>query len=71
MKYLIGLVYKFFISFSEFDLRYPEKLHDLLNDYALAGGKVKVIEEILSEHQLQIIEDNNFSLSKNKNLFLI
>ena len=38
------------------------------NDYPLPGGKVKVTEEMLSEYQLQIIEDNNFSLGRNKKL---
>ena len=38
------------------------------NDYPLAGKKVKVTEEMLSEYQLQIIEDNNFSLRRTKKL---
>ena len=32
------------------------------------GEKVKIINEMLSEYQLQIIEDNSFSLGKNKKL---
>ena len=38
------------------------------NDYPLAGEKIKVTEEMFSKYQLQIIEDNNFSLGKNKKL---
>ena len=37
-------------------------------NYPLVGGKTKVTEEILSKYQLQIIEDNDFSLGKNKKL---
>ena len=44
-----------------------DELHNLYNDYPLAGKKIKVTEEMLSEYQLQIIEDK-FSLCKNKNL---
>ena len=32
----------------------------------LVGGKIKVTEEMLSEYQLQITDDNDFSLGKNK-----
>ena len=52
----------------EFDLDYSEELHDLHNNYPLVGQKVKVTEEMLSQYQLQIIDNNNFSLGKNKRL---
>lgn len=51
--------------FSDFD---PDKLHDLHNDYPLAGEKIKATGNMLSKHQSQIIEDNTFFLGKNKNL---
>ena len=41
-------------------------MHDLHNDSPLAGEKMKATEEMLSEYQFQIIEDNNFSLGKSK-----
>ena len=40
-------------------------MHDLHHDYPLAGEKIKVTQDILSKYQLQIIKDNNFSISKN------
>ena len=48
------------------DLDYSDELHDFLNDYPLAGGKINVTEEMLSEYQLQIKKDNNFYLGKSK-----
>ena len=54
----------------EIDLDYSDELHDLHNNYPLAGYKIKVTEEMLSKCQLQIIVDNNFSLGKNKKNFL-
>ena len=54
--------------FLEVDLDYPDDLYDFHNDYPLASEKIKVIEEILCEYQLQIIDDKNLSLGKNKNL---
>ena len=55
--------------FLEVDLDCLDELHDLDNDYPLAGGKIEVKKEMLSKYKLQIIEDNNFSLGKNKKLF--
>ena len=50
-------------------LDYPNEIHDLRYDNLLAHAIIKVTEEILLKYQLQIIEDNSFSLSKNeKNL---
>ena len=43
-------------------------MHNLHNDYPLAGEKIKVTKEMLSEYQLQIIEDNNSSHGENKAL---
>ena len=57
--------------FLEADLDYPDELHDLLNDFLLVGAKIKVTEEMLSEHQFEVIENNIFSFSKTKNLSLI
>ena len=52
----------------EVDLDYPDELHDLHNDYPLAGEKIKVTEEMMSQYQLQIIKYNS-SLRRNKKLF--
>ena len=53
--------------FLEVHLDYHIELHDL-NDYPLVGEKMKLVEKMLQEYQLQIIENNNFSLGKNKRL---
>ena len=37
-------------------------------DYPLAGQKIEIKKQVLSNYKLQIIEDNNSSLGKNKNL---
>ena len=50
------------------DLYYPDELHDLHNDYPLAGEKIEVKKEIFSNYQIQITEHNNISLGKNKKL---
>ena len=55
--------------FLQVDLDYLHELHDLYNEYPSEGEKINVRKEILSNHQLQIIEDNNYSLGKN-NFFL-
>ena len=55
--------------FLEVDLDCLDELHDLDNDYPLAGGKIEVKKEMLSKYKLQIIEGNSFSLGKNKKLF--
>ena len=36
------------------------------NDYSLAPEKVKVTKEMLSEYQLEIIEDNKFPYGRNE-----
>ena len=38
------------------------------NNYPLASEKIIVTEDILSEYYLQIIENSNVPLGKNKNL---
>ena len=48
--------------FLEVDLDYPD---DLYNDYPLAGEKIEVTKEMLSDCQSQIIENNNFFLGTN------
>ena len=57
-----------FNCFLEVDLDCLNGLHNLHNDYPLAGKKIKVTEEMLSEQQSKITEDNNFSLGTNKKL---
>ena len=53
--------------FWEFDLDYRDKLHDLHNDYPIAGEKIEVTKEMLSNYQLKITW-GNFSSCQNKNL---
>ena len=43
-------------------------LYNLHFDYPLAGEKIEIKKQALSDYKLQIIEDNNSSLGKNKNL---
>ena len=57
------------VYFLEVDPGYPIELYGLHNDYPLLGEKIKVTEEMLSEYQLQIIEDSNFSIGKNKKTY--
>ena len=45
-------------------------MHDLHNNYPLAGEKIRVTKEMLSEYQLQVIEDNHFALGRNKKFIL-
>ena len=56
--------------FIETDLNFPDELHDLHNDYPIVGQKIAVRKEMLSDDQLQIMEDNNFFLGKNKKFIL-
>ena len=52
--------------FIEVDLYYPDKYHGLYNDYPFTPEKMKLTKKILSEYQLQIIEENEYSLGKNE-----
>ena len=45
----------------EVDLKYPEELHDLHNDYPLAAEKIKVNENMLSDYCKKISEKYNIS----------
>ena len=57
--------------FLEVKFDYPLELPHLHNDHPLAGEKMKVVDEILSKYQLQIVEDNNFSPGKNQKYLLL
>ena len=37
--------------FLEFDLDYPDELHDLQNDYLLASRNIKIAKEVLAKYQ--------------------
>ena len=52
-------------TFPNWNTDYPVETHDLHNDYPLACEKIKVTWDMLSKYQLQIIENNNFSISIN------
>ena len=54
--------------FFQVDLEYPDELHSLHKDYPFAPEKIKVAKETLSEYQLQILDDNNFSFGQNEKL---
>ena len=45
----------------EVDLEYPEKLHDLHNDYPLAAEKIKVTDNMLSKYCKNISDKYNIS----------
>ena len=45
----------------EVDLEYPEKLHDLHNDYPLAAEKIKVTDKMLSKYCKNISDKYNIS----------
>ena len=46
----------------EVDLEYPEKLHDLHNDYPLASEKLKVTKDMLSPYCKKIAEKYGISI---------
>ena len=52
----------------ECDLKYPESLHDLHNEYPLAPERVVIEQEMLSETQLQIRMHYNISNAKTSKL---
>ena len=48
----------------EVDLEYPQELHDLHNDYALAAEKLKINENVLSEYCKRIKDKYNISIGQ-------
>ena len=46
----------------EVDLEYPQKLHDLHNDYLLAPEKTKVSSGMLSEYCKRIVDKYKISI---------
>ena len=50
--------------FLEVDLDYSYKLHDLHNKYSLAGKKIEVTSEILSDYQLKLYWNLDLQLKK-------
>ena len=48
--------------FLKADLDYPEKLHDIHNDYSLAPEKIKIKEEMLSPYSLEIKKENDIKV---------
>ena len=53
------------------EFNYHDEFYVLHYDYPLVGETIEVKKEIWSKYQLQIIEDNNFSLGKNKKVSVI
>ena len=43
----------------EVDLEYPQKLHDIHNDYPLAPEKINIPKELLSNYCLKIANVHN------------
>ena len=54
--------------FLKVDLGYVDELRDLLKDFLLAGEKIEVKKEMLSDYLLQIIEYNEFFLGQKKRI---
>ena len=45
----------------EVDLEYPQKLHDIHNDYPLAPEKINIPKEWLSKYYLKIVSVYNIT----------
>ena len=52
----------------EVDLEYPEKLHDIHNDYPLAPEKINIPKEWLSDYSLEIVNARNIAIGTVKKL---
>ena len=52
----------------EVDLEYPQELHDIHNDYALAREKINIPKEWLSDYCLKIANIYNITTGKVKKL---
>ena len=48
--------------FLEVDLKYPDELHDLHNDYPLAPGKLAVTNDMLSKYCKEITDKYNIKV---------
>ena len=51
----------------EVDLEYPEKLHDIHNDYPLAPEKINIPKEWLSDYSLEIVNAHKLLQEQLKN----
>ena len=52
----------------EIDLKYPQELHDIRNDYPLASEKIKIPKEWLSDYCLKIANVHNITTGTVKKL---